>query len=181
MKVVATDLTAKDTGVDAIPQAASSKFESVMCADSLLQAAPSGFHTVMWSDFFLTALLRLLLPLFSWMFGRQTTARLLCTSRAFSEITPMYEQVTILHSITRRQPLGTRQCIINQSAWLLMNILVSTDRQPTNDDTFVIICPLCQSTFHNFLWAVVRYQFRGKLCGATQLLSELDAAETDSE
>ena len=115
------------------------------------------------------------------MFGRKTTARLLCTVRAFSEITPMYEQVAILHSITPRQPLGTRQCIINQSAWLLMNILVSTDRQPTNDDTFVIICPLCQSTFYNFLWAGVRYQFRGKLCGATQLLSELDAAETDSE
>ena len=30
LKVVATDLTAKDTGVDAIPQAASSKFQSLL-------------------------------------------------------------------------------------------------------------------------------------------------------
>ena len=135
----------------------------------------------MCADPLLIELLRALLPLVSWVSGRKAMARLLCSSRAFSKITPMHEQVAVLHSVTSRQPLGSRQCIINQAAWLLMNVLVSTDRQPTEDDTFVIICPLCQSTFCNFLCAGVRYQYRGKLEGATMLLSEMDAAETGSK
>ena len=120
-------------------------------------------------------------PLFSWLLGRQTMARLLCTSRLLSMmIAPMHQQVAILHGISSRQPLGSTQCIIGDASWLFMNLHVSADRGETADGTFVSWCPNCQVTFRNYLYACVRYQYLGKLENATMILSELDA-ESDSE
>ena len=114
-------------------------------------------------------------PLFTWLLGRQTMARLLCSSRLLREnITPMHQQVAILHGISSRQPLGSTQCIIGDASWLFMNLHVSAD------GTFVSWCPNCQVTFRNYLYACVRYQYVGKLEGATMILSEL-GAESDSE
>ena len=131
-------------------------------------------------DHILLAMLRQRLPLFSWILGRQTMARLLCSSRQFMQITPMHKQFTILHDMTSKQPLGSSHCSIDDVAWLCMNLHVSTDRAQTADTTFIFWCPRCQATFASYLYASVRYRFLGKLEGAGRILSELDAA-SDSE
>ena len=129
----------------------------------------------------LLAMLQNSFPLFSWILGRQTMARLLCSSRQFLQITPMHQQFTILHDITSQQPLGSSQCSIDDVAWLCMNLHPSADRAPTTDTTFIIWCPRCQATFSNYLYASVRYQFTGKLEGAVRILSELDAGSDSGD
>ena len=129
----------------------------------------------------LLAMLRQEFPLFSWILGRQTMARLLCSSRQFLPITPMHQQFTILHDITSQQPLGSSQCSIDDVSWLCMHLHLSTDRAPTTDTTFIVWCPRCQATFGSYLYASVRYQFMGKLEGAARIFTELDAASDSGD
>ena len=129
----------------------------------------------------LLAMLRQEFPLFSWILGRQTMARLLCSSRKFLPITPMHKQFTMLHDITSQQPLGSSQCSIDDVAWLCMNLHVSLDRAPTDDTTFIFWCPQCEATFASYLYASVRYQILRKLEGAGRILSELDAASDSGD
>ena len=133
-----------------------------------------------WTDIFLV-MLRNNLQLFSWILGRQSMARLVCSSSQFLLSTPMQEQVAILHGITEKKPLGRSQCVIDQPAWLFMNIHVSADRASTADSTFIMWCPYCGITFDSYLYAGVRYKFVGKLEGTVRILSELDAASDSGD
>ena len=65
--------------------------------------------------------------------------------------------------------------------WMFMNLHKTADAAPTeDDDTLLIRCPRRQEIFRYWLYAGVRYCYRGKLegavsYGAVRFQSELDA------
>ena len=89
----------------------------------------------------------------------------------------LHETVHILHDISRRYPLGKTMCTIHDVQWMFMSLHVTADRPETHDESIVVWCPRCRRTFSHWMYAAVRYSYKGQLEGAALFLSELQTAD----
>ena len=112
-----------------------------------------------------------------WIAGRQSWGRLQSSSRALSSmLRVLYKTVHILHDSCPRYPLGKTMCAMDVH-WMFMSLHATADRPETHDESIVVWCPRCRRTFSHWMYAAVRYSYKGQLEVAAMFLSEQQETE----
>ena len=82
----------------------------------------------------------------------------------------LHETVKILHDVRRRYPLGKSMCTVT-SAWMFTSLHLASDFPKTRDQSIIVWYLRCRRIFSYWLYAAVRYSYKGQLGEAVLLHS----------